>query len=228
MGHATATLRLLALAFLLVLGAAVAPTARAEAMSFQMVTLGVGHCGSKCPQVIAASGEIDEGSAENFLQFVYQNVHSGAMHGVVLLDSPGGHVVAAMELGQTIRKLGMAVIVARPGAESSLTGDLFSGKCYSACVYALMGGRKRIIPPLSKVGVHRMFNYTTNFSLADGGFVRERYLDDGDMRSKLARYTTRMGVSSGLINLAEHTSPDVIHVLTPAEIARWRLAARKL
>jgi hypothetical protein len=225
MGHATATLRLLALAFLLVLGAA---SARAEGMSFQMVTLGVGHCRANCPQVIAASGEIDEGSADNFLRFVYDHVRSGAMHGIVLLDSPGGHVVAAMELGQTIRKLGMAVIVARPGAESSLTGDLFSGKCYSACVYALMGGRKRVIPPQSKVGVHRMFNYATNFSPADGGFVRERYLDDGDMRNRLARYTTAMGVSSGLITLAEQTSPDVIHVLTPAEIARWRLGSRKL
>jgi hypothetical protein len=150
------------------------------------------------------------------------------MHGIVLLDSPGGHVVAAMELGLTIRKLGMAVIVARPGAESAATGDLFSGKCYSACVYALMGGRKRVIPPQSKVGVHRMFNYETNFNLAEGGFVRERYVDDGDMRDKLARYTTTMGVSSGLINLAEHTSPDVIHVLTPAEIARWRLGSRRL
>ena len=226
MGHATATLRQLALAFLLVLGLAL--PARAEGMSFQMVTLGVGHCRANCPQVIAASGQIDEGSADNFLRFVSDHVRSGAMHGIVLLDSPGGHVVAAMELGQTIRKLGMAVIVARPGAESSLTGDLFSGKCYSACVYALMGGRKRVIPPQSKVGVHRMFNYTTNFSVADGGFVRERYLDDGDMRSKLARYTTAMGVGSGLITLAEHTSPDVIHVLTPGEIARWRLGSRKL
>jgi hypothetical protein len=226
MGHATATLRQLALAFLLVLGLAL--PARAEGMSFQMVTLGVGHCGSKCPQVIAASGEIDEGSADNFLRFVRENVRSGVMHGIVLLDSPGGHVVAAMELGLTIRKLGMAVIVARPGAESAATGDLFSGKCYSACVYALMGGRKRVIPPQSKVGVHRMFNYETNFNLAEGGFVRERYVDDGDMRDKLARYTTTMGVSSGLINLAEHTSPDVIHVLTPAEIARWRLGSRRL
>src|ERR1019366_9088769 len=65
MGHATAILRLLALAFLLVLGAA---SVRAEAMSFQMVTLGVGHCRANCPQVIAASGEIDEGSADNFLR----------------------------------------------------------------------------------------------------------------------------------------------------------------
>ena len=70
-----------------------------------------------------------------------------------------------------------------------------------------------------------MFNYSTNFDLADGGFVRERNLDDGDMRQRLARYTTAMGVSSGLITLAEHTSPDVIHVLTPAEIARWRLGS---
>lgn len=228
MQRATTTFHLLALAFILSLCSARQAPARAEPMSFQMVTLGGGHCRANCPRLIAASGEIDEGSAENFLRFVHENVQFGTVRGILLLNSPGGRVVAAMELGQTIRKLGMAVIVARPGAESTLTGDLFSGKCYSACVYALMGGRKRVIPPQSKVGVHRMFNYTTNFSLSDGGFVRERYLDDGDMRDKLARYTARMGVGSGIINLAEQTSPDVIHVLTPGEIARWRLGVRKL
>ena len=42
----------------------------------------------------------------------------GNLHGIVLLDSPGGKVVASMELGQAIRRLGMAVIVARPAAAS--------------------------------------------------------------------------------------------------------------
>ena len=33
------------------------------------------------------------------------------------------------------------------------------GGCYSACVYALMGAEKRVIPHGSKVGIHRMFTY---------------------------------------------------------------------
>ncbi len=223
-----ATLRLAMMALSLVLGPALQSSAAATSMSFRLVGLGVGHCGAHCPQVIFAQGEIDDGAADALLHFVQQNVAGGEMHGIVLLDSPGGHVVAAMELGLTIRRLGMAVIVARPSGQSGLNGDLYAGRCYSACVYALMGGRKRVIPPQSKVGVHRMFNYTTSFSVAEGGFVKERYVDDGDMRQKLARYTRQMGVGGGLIDLAERTSPDLLHVLTRAEISRWRLGVQKL
>jgi hypothetical protein len=217
----TPFLRLFALIFLSVL---VAPASAAAAMSFEVVTLGVGQCRDRCPQVIFAQGEIDNGSAQNFLDFVRRSLPGDQLHGIVLLDSPGGHVMAAMELGETIRRLGMAIIVARPGGGG--LAQLYSGRCYSACVYALMGGKRRVVPPQSRVGVHRMFNYSSNFSFADG-FVNERYLDDGEMRRRLSRYSQAMGVSPAVIELAEHTSPDYLRVLTPGEIARWRLAAQR-
>jgi hypothetical protein len=214
------------LAFLLA-AAALQPAAAEETMSFQLVTLGSRHCGRNCPQVIFAQGQIDEGTADQLLRFVQENVRSGELHRIVLLDSPGGRVIASMELGLTLRRLGMAVIVARPGGESAQNGNLYSGRCYSACVYALMGGKRRVIPPQSKVGVHRMFNYTTNFSFSEG-VTHERYVDDGDMRRKLSHYTQSMGVDSGLIDLAERTSPDYLHLLTPSEISRWRLGSQRL
>jgi len=221
-------LRSAAMALLLLVSPALRGAAQADSLSFQLVELGVSHCAGHCPQVIFAQGEIDEGAADALLQFVQQNVRSGELRGILLLDSPGGHVVAAMELGLTIRRLGLAVVVARPGGESAQNGNLYAGRCYSACVYALVGGRKRVIPPQSRVGVHRMFNYTTSFNLAQGGFVQERFVDDGDMRRRLAHYTRRMGVDSSLIDLAEQTSPDRLRMLTRAEISRWRLGAQKL
>jgi len=203
--------------------------ARAEDMGFRVIGLSSGNCGARCPQVIAAQGEIVEGTPDAFLSFVRENVGTGNLHGIVLLDSPGGKVVASMELGQAIRRLGMAVIVARPTADqSSGAMALVSGRCYSACVYALMGGKKRVIPPESRVGVHRMFNYSTSFDLAEGGIVRERNYDDGGMRTTLSRYANMMGVSTELVNLAERTSPDQLYMLTGADIARWRLGSRKL
>ncbi len=205
-----------------------ASPSRAEEMSFELVTLGNGRCGAHCPQVIAAQGEIVADTPDAFLRFVQQHARSGNLHSIVLLDSPGGKVGASMELGHALRRLGMAVIVARPTDASAVSGDLYSGRCYSACVYALMGGRKRVIPPQSRVGVHRMFNYSTSFDLAEGGLVRQRYYDDGGMRATLSQYSRTMGVNSDLINLAERTSPDHIHVLTRAEISRWRLGASKL
>lgn len=217
-----AALRLLALTLALGL-----PATRATAMTFQLVTLGDGRCGANCPRVISAQGEIGEETPDALLGFLGDHLRRGDVRGIVLLDSPGGKVVASMEFGQTLRRLGMAVIVARPTTETASTGDLAAGRCYSACVYALMGGRKRVIPPQSRIGVHRMFAYTSNFSLADLGMVRERNLDDGGMRDMLASYSRSMGVSVDLVNLAERTSPDQLHILTAAEIARWRLGSRK-
>lgn len=196
-------------------------------MSFEIVTLGDGRCGANCPHVIAAQGEISEGASDAFLEFLGDRLRGGGVRGTVLLDSPGGKVVASMEFGQTLRRLGMAVIVARPTTGTAASGDLAAGQCYSACVYALMGGRRRVIPPQSRVGIHRMFAYTTNFSLPDLGMVRERNLDDGDMRDMLSNYSRSMGVSADLVYLAERTSPDQLHILSAAEIARWRLGSRK-
>ena len=202
-----------------------ARTADAGQMGFSVVGLG----GAQSPQVIAAQGEIGEDTPDAFVNFVRENVGGGHLHGIVLLDSPGGKVVASMELGQAIRRLGMAVIVARPtAATSSRQLSLASGRCYSACVYALMGGARRVVPPESRVGVHRMFNYSTSFDFAEGGLVRERNLDDGGMRETLANYARQMGVSVDLVNLAERTSPDQLYMLTGADIARWRLASRHL
>jgi len=213
---------------LLLLCALAASSARAEEMSFRVVDLNARGCRARCPQVIAAQGEIGEATPDAFLAFVRENASSGNLHGIVLLDSPGGKVVASMELGQAIRKLGMAVIVARPAADQSRAMALVSGRCYSACVYALMGGRKRVIPAQSSVGVHRMFNYSTNFDFAEGGLVHQRNYDDGGMLKTLSRYAAMMGVSTELVKLAERTSPDKLYMLTGADIARWRLGSRKL
>jgi hypothetical protein len=201
-------------------------SARADEMSFRMVTLG-GHCGGRCPQVIAAQGEIVEDTPDSFLSFVQQNARGGDLHSIILLDSPGGKVGASMEFGHVLRRLGTAVIVARPAADTEATGDLLAGRCYSACVYALMGGRKRVIPPLSSVGVHRMFNYVTSPDPAGGEPQRRRNYDDGKMRARLLRYSNKMGISNDLINFAERTSSDRLRVLSRAEIARWRLGSGK-
>lgn len=207
------------------IAALAAAPARADDMSFRLATLATGHCGAQCPQVVAAEGEIVEETPGAFLNFIRSQVGGGRLHSILLLDSPGGKVVASMELGHALRKLGMAVIVARVGPES---GDLVSGRCYSACVYALMGGRKRVIPPQSSVGVHRMFNYTSGVNPAGGEPVRERNYDDGGMRKILSRYSAMMGISSDLIAFAERTSPDRLHLLSAADIARWRLGSPKL
>jgi len=202
------------------------PASAGEAMTFSLVTVASPNCRGACPQVISAQGQIDDGTAQALLDFLRQNGRGA--QSVLLLDSPGGHVQAAMELGATIRRLGMAVVVARSAGGRAHEGVLPAGICYSACVYALMGGKKRVIPPQSRVGLHRMYNYTTSFDASQGGFVNERYFDDGGMRRKLSSYARSMGVDSSLIDLAERGSPDQVHVLSRGEIQRSRLGGARL
>jgi ATP-dependent protease ClpP protease subunit len=197
----------------------------AEEMSFRRVTMAARQCGGQCPQVVAAEGEIVEETPDTFVRFLRTHVGDGPLRGILLIDSPGGKVIASMELGQELRKLGMAVVVARVGAEG---GPLVSGRCYSACVYALMGGLKRVIPRQSRVGIHRMFNYVDGVDPESGEVLRSRRYADGGMRRALARYSASMGISRDLIALAERTSPDRVHLLSAAEIARWRLGTPNL
>ncbi|GAC1334486.1 MAG: hypothetical protein NVSMB26_17300 [Beijerinckiaceae bacterium] len=197
-------------------------------MSFRLVPLeDPGRCGAQCAQVIAADGEITDATPDQFLSFVRSNVQ-GNVRSVVFINSPGGKVVASMELGRVFRQLGTATVVARVRAGQGDTAHFASAHCFSACVYALMGGRKRVIPPQSQVGIHRMFSYESGMDPAGGTATLRRRYDNGDMRTMLSRYSSTMGISSGLIDFAEHTSSDSIHVLSKGEIARWRLGTPKL
>jgi hypothetical protein len=202
------------------------PAEAGEPMTFRLLPLeNASRCGSQCAQAIVADGEITNSTPQEFLSFVSQNLH-GNVRAVVFLNSPGGRVVASMELGQVFRKLGVAAIVARAGQTYGGT-VLASGHCFSACVYALMGGRKRVIPPQSKVGVHRMFQYQASLDPAGGATIYRQH-DNGRMRAMLSRYSRQMGVNSRVIEDAERTSSDSLHVLSNGEIARWRLGQPNL
>jgi len=145
---------------------------------------------------------------------------------VVFLNSDGGYVVASMELGQIFRRIGAATVVARLSPSFRGSSRFMTAKCLSACVYAFMGGVKRVSPPGSVLGIHRMFaNQARGGGIFGDGPV-ERVYDNGSMASLLANYSSRMGVSRDLIRYAEHISSQNIHVITPAELARWRLASR--
>jgi len=192
-------------------------------MSFRLATLAGGQCGARCPQVIVAEGVIEEGTPEAFVAFAKTAAVEARLRGMILLNSPGGRVVASMRLGEVFRKLRLAVAVARYEKVGDRAGPS-AGRCMSACVYAMMGGVKRVVPPESQVGIHRMS--TTGYSESQPhrpSTPTVAYADE-EMVSTLAGYASRMGVSSTLIRTAETISPDDIHILSSTEMRRWRLA----
>jgi hypothetical protein len=188
--------------------------ARADEMTFEAVQYhGV--------SAISATGRITDRTPRTFLDFLKRTGRDN-LHAVIFLDSPGGVVLSAMELGAIWRKIGAAVVVAQisPGFFGG-NGSLTNAQCLSACVYALIGGRKRVIPPESEVGIHKMF-------LTIDGTDVENYTSKDRANAKTLRdlllgYTSRMGVSPELITRAERTPSEELHILTRGEIKKWHL-----
>ena len=198
--------------------------ALAQSMSFRLVPAGdPAKCRERCLEMIAAEGEIVSSTPQAFIDFVTRNLADRRVRSVVLFHSPGGDVRASLNLGLMLRKIGAATVVARAAAPGS---GITAGRCYSACVYALMGGKRRIIPPGSKVGIHRAYSIAVGADPArePGSDIR---IDSGSTGAAIARYSDLMGISRGLIDTAQKTLPGDIHIVSPEEIARWRLGTPK-
>ncbi|MGI3901525.1 MAG: hypothetical protein ACRYGP_01385 [Janthinobacterium lividum] len=206
-------------------------------MSFDLLTIsGPTPCAKRrCPKtdiradVISAEGEITNDTGEAFNAFIQQHAGDPDFRPLVLLNSPGGTVVGAMKLGLLFRQVGASVLVARARAVEG-TGDLHvvSGYCMSACVYAFFGGKRRIIPPASHLGIHRMAIYTHGFSVFGGDEPTTRSYGTGELVTALSDYTKLMGVSPAAIAEAESVEPESIHILTAQEISRWRIGTSRL
>ncbi len=196
-------------------------------MQFRLIPFGDPlECGEKCTQVIGAEGEIRIDTPRKFLKFVAENVDDPRVRSIVFLHSPGGGVDAAMRLGRVFRKTGMLAVVARiapaePGQGPAV--NLPDARCFSACVYAFMGAKKRVVPPSSLVGIHRMFFYDDGDAAKANQGKGKRTYGTPQFVERLAAYASAMGVSRELIYKAEKIDPDHIHIVTPKELRSWRL-----
>lgn len=219
-------LRIVALAGAVASGFFMTTGGASAAMSFRFAQAGDPQtCGVKCPQIIVAEGEIVEQTPRDFIDFLRSQKLGKNVYAVVLINSPGGRVVASMEFGRLLRRAGAAVVVAKP-VEAGGEMRFASGRCYSACVYALMGAKKRVVPPQSKVGIHRMFLYE-RVGQYDGTSKLTKTFAQDEMVNKLGDYAGLMGVSRELVYTAEKTPSETFRLLTPSEIRRWHLASEK-
>ncbi len=217
-----------------VLGTSFDARASTEPMAFHLDSIASPTvCKKRCDHaisadVISAEGAITNDTADEFLAFLQQHLHDQDLRPVVLLHSPGGTVVGAMKLGLLFRKIGAAVIVARAvGEQGSDRAHVMPGACMSACVYAFFGGKRRVIPPVSRLGIHRMAIYAHSHDPAGGEQVTRTYGTD-DLVTALSDYTKQMGINPEVIDEAEQIAPESIHIVTAREIMRWRLGSPRL
>lgn len=207
------------------------------AMEFASVPLGQDCSASSCPRALVAEGEITDDTPARFTRFLRQEMQVPGLHALVFINSPGGNVESALRLGALLHEAGASAVVGRPvvgvgrgesGRRSRQTSTMglsvVPGQCASACVYTLMGAKKRVVPDGARLGVHRM-SARIQMQAAEGGSLQSRvFAGENELRT-LRDYAARVGGSQELISLAESTPHDRIRVLSPKEIRRYRLGA---
>lgn len=101
----------------------------------------------------------------------------------VLLNSSGGEVLAALRMGDVLRKA---------GAETWVLGD---SACISACVLVLAGGTSRIVSPGARIGIHRPFFRPEEFAQLSFQQSQASY---NRLSAIVRRYLSDMGISDEL------------------------------
>jgi hypothetical protein len=230
-GLAGSLLRLAGLTSLLSAGPALA-------MEFATIPVDSSCNAAECRRAVIAEGEITREAPTKFAAFLRQELQRPGLHAIVFLNSPGGNVESALQLGSLIHDAGAAVVIGRPalfGASGATRRKaavgqvgVVPGHCASACVYVLMGAKKRVVPEGARLGVHRMSARMWRADPAGGSLQGERIYAGSTEVNALRQYVSRVGGSQDLISLAESVPHDQIRILSSNEVRRFRLGAPSL
>lgn len=156
-------------------------------------------------QRVLLEGAIAPGDGERLAKLLEERGEE--LQGVIL-NSPGGSVQDALQLGRYLRQRGLNTALR--------AGDI----CYSACPYLLAGGVAREVPEGGSVGVHQ--HYFGQSTLLPA-FVAVESIQRG--QGEVMTYLDEMGIDPLVMQHALVTPPDEIYVLLPEELQAYRFVA---
>lgn len=122
----------------------------------------------------------------------------------VSLNSPGGDVYAAMELGRLFRKYRTSAIVSKPSF------------CNSSCVFVLAGTVHRAT--FGKIGIHRPYSIETGTVIYKDAEKSYKKVSQ-DIKS----YLQEMNIPPSLYEAIERVPPEQVRYLTENEIKEFGL-----
>jgi hypothetical protein len=152
-------------------------------------------------KTILLEGTISEGDGARIAQQIEELAQPPEG---VILNSPGGSVRDALELGRKLRAAGLNTAMR--------DGDI----CYSACPYVLAAGVSRDIPEGGSVGVHQHYFGESTILPA---FVAVENIQRG--QGEVMGYLQEMGINPLVMQHALVTPPDEIYVLLPEELRAY-------
>ncbi|WP_300063040.1 ATP-dependent Clp protease proteolytic subunit [uncultured Roseobacter sp.] len=128
---------------------------------------------------------------------------------IVTLDSPGGSVRDALEIGRVMREI---------GAETRLDG---TAVCFSACPYVFAGGTERQASDAARVGVHQ---HSFGESTVLPAFLAVEDIQRG--QAEVLTYLDDMGIDLRVMGPALATPANEIYILTADELVEWDLVTK--
>lgn len=153
--------------------------------------------------ILRLTGEIAPGDGQRFADWIETATTQPA---TVMLNSPGGSVTDALDIGRQVRALGL---------DSELAaGDL----CLSACPYVLIGGVHRRVDAAAAVGLHQHYFGESTVLPA---FMAVENIQRG--QGEVMEYLDEMGVDPMMMRHALITPPDEIYILLPEELERYQI-----
>ncbi len=159
-----------------------------------------------CSVVININGEIKPATLDAFERAIAHAVEIRPSGGwSVEINSPGGHVDAAMALGRLLRKLEATISIKRESA------------CASSCVFVLVGAVHRSIH--GRVGIHRPYFETPTQAVTREAvtLAYQRNLQ------RLHQYLREMNISEGLADRMIAIPPEKIEYLSKRDIEGYRV-----
>jgi hypothetical protein len=184
-------------------------------------------CEPQCKGWVAATGIVTSDTYRQFEEFSNTRDLRGAM---VVLDSGGGSVLDAIKLGRRWRELRMSTSVGTavepaPGITGpARTSVMSEAYCESMCVFLLLAGVNRYVPPTAHIRVHQIWMADcTEDAEAATYTAQDVSIIERDV-GRLANYTFEMGGSGDLLELALSVPPwKRLRELTMDEIHRSNL-----
>ena len=135
----------------------------------------------------------------------------------VYINSLGGAVEAAIEIGRTIRSRGLLTNIGIYILDYSKPSDILvpraflPGSCISAATLIYLGGRLRFFNRRARFGVHQF-----SFGNPDPTHLFQSQI----LSAKIARYVTDMGVDSSFLELSASTPHEKINIIPRATLER--------
>ena len=144
-----------------------------------------------------------------------------------------------MSIGHMVRQRGMTVGVGKTVPDAcveasndscgaakrsgdTLPAHLYSidATCNSACIWALIGGKVRQVPPGARLGVHanRLISKEKDVEVSDTG---------SEFRAKAQRYISEMGIDRGLFDAIFKVPTQYVRYLSRDEIAQFGIDSRR-